>query len=585
MKWQRRTKSLNQKPPRSLEGLQLQKASKPVAVKAVSVPVSLPYSPFLRQVKIFGIAGKLIFSLWWNKITGNNSSVRRHQIAKWLVRNILQLGPTYIKIGQALSTRADLIPIEYIEEFGRLQDRVPSFDSALAIAVIERELGKPINLLFAEFNDTPLAAASLGQVHKARLHTGEDVVIKVQRPGLERLFNLDFEILHRLVRWLNRWLKGVRKFNLEAVYREFFDLLYQEIDYVHEGKNADRFRANFQNYQRVAVPKVYWQYTTSKILTLEYLPGIKIDNRPALEASQIDTQEVIQLGITCYLKQLLEDGFFQSDPHPGNMAVSPQGKIIFYDFGTMAEVKTIAKDQMIETFFAVLKKDTDKVVETLIYMGLIEPVANMTPIKRMIAFMIEEFSDKPVDVRAFEQITDEVYSIFEQQPFRLPPQMTFVVKSLTTLDGIARALDPQYNLLAAAQPFLKQIAFQQQQGSMLSILARQTKDFVQYKLKQPNRTQMSIMRLESRLDLGELQVKVRATESERSLKQIQLGIKSLIYTCLSGFSLLSGSVLLVGQLKGVAIALFCFATFWFVLLLRSLMSMAARERMYKMAQK
>ncbi|MEM7595305.1 MAG: AarF/ABC1/UbiB kinase family protein, partial [Cyanobacteria bacterium P01_A01_bin.83] len=502
-----------------------------------------PYAPFSRQLKIFGIAFKLIFSLWWHKITGNNSPRSRHRVAKWLVKNILQLGPTFIKIGQALSTRADLIPIEYIQEFSQLQDRVPPFHSESAIAVIEQELGKPISLLFAEFNPTPIAAASLGQVHKARLHTGEDVVVKVQRPGLAKLFNLDFEILHRLVRWLNRLFKNVRKFNLEAIYREFFELLYLEIDYIHEGKNADRFRQNFQNYQRVAVPKVYWQYTTCKILTLEYLPGIKIDNRPALEASKIDTQEVIQLGITCYLKQLLEDGFFQSDPHPGNMAVSARGDIIFYDFGTMAEVKTIAKDQMIKTFFAVLKKDTDEVVETLIYMGLIEPVADMTPVKRMIAFMIEEFRDKPVDVRAFEQITDEVYSIFEQQPFRLPPQMTFIVKSLTTLDGIARALDPQYNLLAAAQPFFKQIAFQQQQGSMLGILARQTKDFVQYKLKQPNRTQMSIMRLESRLDLGELQIKVRASESERSLKQIQLGIKSLIYTCLAGFSLLSGSVL------------------------------------------
>lgn len=543
------------------------------------------YSPFLRQFKIFGIAIKLVFSLWWHKFTGHNSSRSRHRIAKWLVKNILELGPTFIKIGQSLSTRADLIPIEYIEEFSQLQDRVPPFSSDLAIAAIEQELGKPISVLFAEFNPTPLAAASLGQVHKARLHTGEDVVVKVQRPGLARLFNLDFEILHHLVRWLNRLLKGIRKFNLEAIYREFFELLYQEIDYIHEGKNADRFRQNFQDYQRVAVPQVYWQYTTSKILTLEYLPGIKIDNRPALEASQIDTQAVIQLGITCYLKQLLEDGFFQSDPHPGNMAVSPRGDIIFYDFGTMAEVKTIAKDQMIKTFFAVLKNDTEEVVETLIYMGLIEPVADMTPVKRMIGFMLKEFRDKPIDVRAFEQITEEVYAIFEQQPFRLPPQMTFVVKSLTTLDGIARALDPQYNLLAAAQPFLKQIAFQQQQGSMLGILARQTKDFIQYKFKQPNRTQTSIMRLESRLDLGELQVKVKSIESERSLKQIQLGIKSLIYTCLSGFCLLSGSVLLVGQIKGVAIALFCFATFWFILLLRSLTSMAAREKMYKMAQK
>ncbi|MGD1922273.1 MAG: ABC1 kinase family protein [Pleurocapsa sp.] len=548
-------------------------------------PVSYSYSPFLRQFKTFSIAFKLIFSLWWNKNTGYDSPRRRNRIAKWLVRYILELGPTFIKIGQALSTRADLIPIEYIEEFSQLQDRVPSFSSDLAIAAIEQELGKPISILYAEFNSTPIAAASLGQVHKARLHTGEDVVVKVQRPGLAKLFNLDFEILHRLVRWLNRFLKGIRKFNLEAIYREFFELLYLEIDYIHEGKNADRFRENFQGYQRVTVPKVYWQYTTSKILTLEYLPGIKIDDRRALEASKINTQEVIQLGITCYLKQLLEDGFFQSDPHPGNMAVSQRGDIIFYDFGTMAEVKTIAKDQMVKTFFAVLKNDSEEVVETLIYMGLIEPVADMTPVKRMISFMMEEFREKPIDVRAFEQLSDEIYSIFEQQPFRLPPQMTFIVKSLTTLDGIARALDPQYNLLAAAQPFLKQIAFSQQQGGMLGVLARQTKDFIQYKFKQPNRTQLSIMRLESRLDLGELQVKVKSIESERSLKQIQLGIKSLIYTCLSGFSLLSGSVLLVGQLKGVAIALFCFAAFRFILLLRSLTNMAMIEKMYKMAQK
>ena len=554
--------------------------------KIVRLPQdSYSYSPFLRQFKVFGIAFRLIVSLWWHKTIGNDTSRSRHRIAKWLVRNILELGPTFIKIGQALSTRADLIPIEYIEEFSQLQDRVPPFSSDLAIAAIEQELGKPISILYAEFNPTPIAAASLGQVHKARLHTGEDVVVKVQRPGLAKLFNLDFEILHRLVRWLNRFIKNIRKFNLEAIYREFFELLYLEIDYIHEGKNADRFRENFQEYHRVTVPKVYWQYTTSKILTLEYLPGIKIDDRLALEANQIDTQEVIQLGITCYLKQLLEDGFFQSDPHPGNMAVSRRGDIIFYDFGTMAEVKTLAKDQMVKTFFAVLKNDSEEVVETLIYMGLIEPIADMTPVKRMISFMMEEFRDKPVDVRAFEQISDEIYSIFEQQPFRLPPQMTFIVKSLTTLDGIARALDPQYNLLAAAQPFLRQMAFSQQQGSLLSTLARQTKDFIQYKFKQPSRTQLSIMRLESRLDLGELQVKVKAVESERSLKQIQLGIKSLIYTCLSGFSLLSGSVLLVGQLKGVAIALFCFAIFWFILLLRSLTSMAMIEKMYKMAQK
>ncbi|MGV2828353.1 ABC1 kinase family protein [Myxosarcina sp. GI1(2024)] len=546
---------------------------------------SFNYSPFFRQLKVFGIAVRLLFFIWNDRLWRKNSSRQKHRRASWLVAKLLELGPTYIKIGQALSTRADLIPLEYVEEFSKLQDRVPPFSSELAILAIETELGKPVDSLFRDFNPIPLAAASLGQVHKARLHTGEDVVVKVQRPGLAALFNLDFEILHRLVRLGNRFLPDLRKFNLEAIYREFFELLYLEIDYIHEGKNAERFRQNFRTYHRVAVPKVYWQYTTSRILTLEYLPGIKINDRDSLEANRINTQEIIKLGITCYLKQLLEDGFFQSDPHPGNMAVSQRGEIIFYDFGTMAEVKAIAKDQMVKTFFAVLRKDTDKVIETLIYMGLIEPVADMTPVRRMINFLLEEFRDKPIDVNAFDRISDEIYLIFEQQPFRLPPQMTFIVKSLTTLDGIARALDPQYNLLAAAQPFIKNIAFSQQQGNILGTIALQARDLVRDKLKQPGKIERSILRMESRLDLGELQIKVRSLESERSLKQIQLGIKSLIYTCLSGFSLLSGTILLVGSLEGAAIALFCFSGFWFILLLRSLMNLAVKEKLYKMAQK
>ncbi|ELS01436.1 putative unusual protein kinase [Xenococcus sp. PCC 7305] len=542
------------------------------------------YSPFFRQVKTFFIASQFFLSLWWDNLVGNNSSQQKTRRAKWLVGNLLNLGPTFIKIGQALSTRADLIPLEYVQEFSQLQDRVPPFASEKAIAAIEKELGKPIYSTFRDFDPKPIAAASLGQVHKARLHTGEDIVVKVQRPGLEKLFNLDFEILHRLVRLINRFSRNLRKYNLEAIYQEFFELLFQEIDYIHEGKNAERFRENFQKYHKVIAPKVYWKYTTRKILSLEYLPGIKIDDLSTLEANKVNPKEVIQLGITCYLKQLLEDGFFQSDPHPGNMAVTPQGEIIFYDFGTMAEVKAIAQDQMVKTFFAVLKNDADEVVQTLIYMGLIEPVSDMTPIKRMVSFLLSEFRDKPIDVRAFEQLTDEIYLMFEQQPFRLPPQMTFIIKSLTTLDGIARVLDPQYNLLAAAQPFFKNMAFSQKPTNILGAVARQAKDLVQYKFNQPNPTELSIQRLESRLELGELQVRVRSVESDRSLKLIQLGIKSLIFTCLTGFTLLSGTMFFVNSYRVLSFVMFGLSGLWFLLLMRSLMSLVVKEKMARMGK-
>jgi predicted unusual protein kinase regulating ubiquinone biosynthesis (AarF/ABC1/UbiB family) len=543
------------------------------------------YSPLVRQIDIFSSAAKLLFYLWWDKTVANNSPKHRNRRAQWLVGTLLDLGPTFIKIGQALSTRTDLLPQEYVQALGQLQDRVPGFSAAEAIALIESELGSSIYTLYRDFDRFPLASASLGQVHRARLHTGEDVVVKVQRPGLEKLFNLDFEVLHRLVRFANQWLAWTRKYKLEEIYHEFFELLYKEIDYIHEGRNADQFRQNFTGYPRITAPIIYWRHTTKKILTLEYLPGIKIDDRQAIEACGINIKEIIQLGICCFLKQLLQDGFFQSDPHPGNMAVSQDGNLIFYDFGTMAEVKPIAKDQMVKTFFAVLRKDTDEVVDTLTYMGLIEPVADMTPVRRLVAFILDKFTEKPIELQAFDQMRSEIYLMFEQQPFRLPAQMTFILKSLTTLDGIARALDPEYNLLAASQPFVRSLVVSQPKGNLVGELARQARNFIRYKFQQPSATEVLIRRLESRIEQGELEVRVRSIESDRTLKRINLAIKSLIYACLTGFTLLTGTVLLLGSYSSWAIAAFTLSGVGFLILLRSLIDLAVRERLDKLAEK
>lgn len=539
------------------------------------------YSPFERQFEILAVTLQLVFYIGLDFLFRQNSSKQRQKRAYWLVKKMIKLGPTFIKIGQALSTRPDLIPVEYINEFSELQDRVPPFLSEEAIAIIEKQLDQPLEVVFKDFERVPLASASLGQVHRATLHNGEKVVIKVQRNGLEKLFNLDFEVLHRLIGFGNRFLPNFKQYELESIYQEFFQLLFEEIDYIHEGKNAERFRENFKNYPHVLVPQIHWEYTTKKVLTLEYLPGIKINDKEALVEKGIDTNKVIQLGICAYLKQLLEDGFFQSDPHPGNMAVTNQGEIIFYDFGTMAEVKTLAKDQMIQTFFAVLRKDTDQVLEMLIYMGLIESVADKTPVRRLISFLLEKFRDKPVDINAFEEISTEMYMMFEQQPFRLPPQMTFIVKSVTTLDGIARALNPQYNFLSASQPFVKSLATSGENNNvnMIKIIARQTKDFLQKQLDKPNRVELQLQRFESRLEQGELQVRVRSLETERTLKKIHLAIKTLIYTCLSGFSLL-GAILLVSTVYNTwAIALFSLTGLFSLFLIKSLIKLSIQEKL------
>ena len=541
-------------------------------------------SPIIRQLEIFSFTMQFLTFLLWDRLTGANRGKKRQRRAKWLVDRLMNLGPTFIKIGQSLSTRADLIPLEYIEQLTQLQDRVPEFNSQEAIRVIETELGQPLDNLFASFSVSPLACASLGQVHRARLLSGEEVVIKVQRPNLEGLFNLDFEVLHRLTRWLNIF-SVVKKYNLEAIYQEFFELLFQEIDYIHEGKNADRFRENFKNYPQVKVPLVYWQYTTRKVLTLEYVPGIKVDDRETLIANGINVDGIIQLGICSYLKQLLQDGFFQSDPHPGNMAVSQEGELIFYDFGTMFELKSVAKDQMIETFFAILRKDTETVLKTLVYMGLIEPVRDLQPVRNILQFLLDEFRDKPVDVRVFEQISDQVYLMFKQQPFRLPPQMTFIIKSVTTLDGIARSLDPQYNLLAASQPFVKSLAVSGGTTNTMLTLANQARTFLKQQWQKGNKNERMIRQLEEKIERGNLVFQVKSRENERLLKRIYLGIKLLINVCLLGFSIVSAIFLLDTNYSKLAIIPFSLAGLFALFFLRSSLALLIQERLDKMLDK
>jgi len=543
-------------------------------------------SSLARQREVFLAAFTYLFFLWWDNFWQDNTSPTRLKRAEWLVRNMLELGPTFIKVGQSLSTRVDLLPPEYIRALSQLQDQVPAFSSKEAREIIETEFGKSLYSIYRDFDEIPLAAASLGQVHRATLHTGEEVVVKVQRPGLRQLFDLDFLAVGKLIKVLNRYFARIRRQNLQGIYKEFFTVLYQEIDYVIEGGNADRFRKNFEGYPRIVVPKIYWEYSTSMVLTLEYVPGIKIDDLQALEACGLNPKEINQLGICCYLKQLLQDGFFHADPHPGNLAVSPTGSLIFYDYGMMAEVKTMAKDQMVKTFFAVLRKDTNEVVDTLMSMGFIEPVADMSPIKRMLKFILDRFTERPVNIYEFEQIKGEIVSIFEKQPFRLPPQMTYLLKSLTTLDGIARILDPEYNFTTAAQPFVKSIVLTKGRANTLGALAQQAKDFLVYQLNKPSRMEILLERLEERIERGELMIQVKSSESDRTLKRINIAVKALIYACLTGFLVLAGVVLLAATTAyhGWVIAILMGASFSGLSLIRALVQLSIREKIDSIAE-
>jgi predicted unusual protein kinase regulating ubiquinone biosynthesis (AarF/ABC1/UbiB family) len=495
------------------------------------------YSLSARQLDIFASVAKWLPILVYNRLFPNQNDRYHRRLGQALVDTTIGLGPTFIKIGQSLSTRVDFFSPIYTEALSQLQDRVPAFSVEEAIAIIESELGAPLSQLFTTFDPIPIAAASLGQVHRAKLRTGDAVVVKIQRPGLERLFQLDFRVIDKLLWWVGLLLPAKRSRELRAIYQEFFMLLFQEIDYTKEGQNADRFRENFRDNERVTAPTIYWRFTTPKVLTMSYLPGIKIDDRATLEACGFDPKQINQLGICCYLKQLLVDGFFQADPHPGNMAIATDGRLVVYDFGMMAELKEISTTLTIETFWAVMKKDSQAVIAHLIEMGLLVEMADMQPIERLIEFLLERFTDRPVDVREFDAIKREMTALFIHQPFQISPEMSFILKALSTLDGIARTLDPEYNLVAAAQPFLRSVAIAER-GNIVSNLGKQVTSFLKYRLTRPSAHKLHIQQLERRLAHSERETARQAKLNVRSLQLVNLAIANLGYLGLTGVSAL-----------------------------------------------
>src|SRR5215213_10086363 len=242
---------------------------------------------------------------------------RLEKQALWLRESLIELGPTFIKIGQALGTRADLLPLEYVKELAKLQDQVPAFPTAEAFSIIEAELGRSLHESYAEIDAEPIAAASLGQVYRARLHTGQEVAVKVQRPNLHSTISFDVAILFRLVKLTNRFFpKANENADWEGMLREFHSTIFEEMDYVREGRNADRFRYNFRTWRAIRVPKIYWSYTNTRVLTLDFIRGTKVVDLEGLKANRISPVKVNRMLIRAYLKQLLEDGFFHADPHP-----------------------------------------------------------------------------------------------------------------------------------------------------------------------------------------------------------------------------------------------------------------------------
>ena len=382
---------------------------------------------------------------------------RLQKQALWLRDSLIDLGPTFIKIGQTLGTRADLLPLAYVKELSTLQDQVPAYPTSDAFARIEAELGRPLHECYTEIDSEPIASASLGQVYRARLASGEEVAVKVQRPELDKVISFDIAVLYKLVQLTNRFFpKANENADWEGMLREFYLTIFEEMDYVKEGRNADRFRYNFRTWRAVRVPKIFWTHTSRRVLTLEFIRGTKVTDLEALRARRISPVKVNRLLVRTYLKQLLEDGFFHADPHPGNLLVMDSGHLAFFDFGMVGRITPKLQSQMINAFFHVVSKDVHGLGQDIINLNFLKPGVNPETIRPVVESLFTLYLNLKLGEVKFKELTYDLAEVVYEYPFRLPANFTYVMRALMTLEGIGIVTDPGFSFFETAKPYARE---------------------------------------------------------------------------------------------------------------------------------
>ncbi|GLJ27534.1 hypothetical protein SUGI_0540290 [Cryptomeria japonica] len=436
------------------------------------------FGPFLAFYRATIILSKVAVLSFWHLFVKDI-----HKRAAKLRRILIQLGPFYIKLGQALSTRPDILPNAYCQELAKLQDQIPPFSTRLAIQSIQTQLGAPISKLFADISSEPVAAASLGQVYKAHLHTGELVAVKVQRPGMPLMLALDAHLIHMIGGQLKHYAKA--RGDLLSAVNEMVRHMFEEIDYIHEAQNAERFASLYgfdadyksslkyqgvggssdkrskgtSNYGSqgkskswVKVPKIYWDFTRKSVLTMEWIDGIKLTDKEGIEEAHLNIKQLVDQGVYCSLRQLLEEGYFHADPHPGNLVAIRSGSLAYLDFGMMGNIPRQYRVGLIRTLVHFVNRDSMGLANDFFSLGFLPEGTDMQTISdAMQASFGDEATKSQLD---FQGIMNQLADVMYEYNFSLPPDYALVIRALGSLEGTAKSLDPDFKVVASAYPYI-----------------------------------------------------------------------------------------------------------------------------------
>jgi len=425
----------------------------------------------------------LIFALYvyldsrgWFGHNKEKREVRLRRQAARLRDRLVRLGPTFIKMGQMLATRADLLPLEYIDELSALQDRVPPFPDRQAMHLIESELGRSVKEIFSKISENPIASASLGQVYRATLITGEDVAVKVQRPRLEDRVAGDLELLRGIAKTLDRFPRLFPGAEWLGAINEFDRVVHEEMDYLREAANSEEFRNNFREWKGIYVPRVFKELSSSRILIMEFISGIKVTDLETLRRQGHDPRRINELLYRTYFKQLLEDGFFHADPHPGNLLVMADGRLAIFDFGMVGRIPQKLQEQIVDAFFHLYNRDAGSIVGDLIGLGFLAPHADREAIEKVVSEVFARKLNLKLGEVKFKELTYDLAPVIYEHPFTTPARFTYIMRALMTLEGISIVMNPQFNFFEIAKPFVRDYLFRQDSARLRRLALESLRD-------------------------------------------------------------------------------------------------------------
>lgn len=481
--------------------------------------------------------GKVKFLMSRRRFAARQQALYRKQAA-YFTTTAMDMGGLIIKLGQHVSAQVDMLPKEVIEELSKLQDSVEFVDFSEIQQKIERELGGSISEMYAEFSATPIAAASFGQVHRATLRTGEQVAVKVMRPGVEDIIAIDWKSIQVAISLLKRQKMITDFMDLDAVYDEFHDTIMEELDYQQEGRNAEEFKQQLAHRKDVVIPHIHWSCTTSQVLTMEFMEGVKINDFAKLEAWGVDRTKLATSLIEMFVEQILLNGLFHADPHPGNVLVQPDGTIALIDFGMVGRIPKDMKTQMVALLLAVYLKDAHGAIDALNKLRFLRRNVDLEVFSRNLTLLFEQINGDTFDlsfVTSGDNV-EELRNFLYSQPFQLPANTTFLGKAIGTVYGLCTGLDPELDLVGTVKPYVEQVVRRDLRGSVISKVVEDGKNM----LKDILPTTKKFMSAIDKMDSGGLRVKLASSLEQKLIETQNKNTQRLIATIIGAVLLLAG---------------------------------------------